>query len=352
MSNKIRLKNNTLQAHLDFMNPRVYAVSVKYFDDKNPMPTKRIDYEAEIIITSNQGVYLLDIFKRAVWFDQHEPDLISEQISNELSQSLYPVQVRVDPQKMRLIEYTNYNQIVNRWYRNKGKVTTRYASKILSDFYSHFEKNLENRSELERSMEYDVFWNFLFHPNYIDYGNEHSVKTDFYLAIIPYQYPIQFKGIQTIDTHITNSDTVRIDFKSDEMLAAPYFIQEALKNKQEGPFYMQLEVAYYLDVYSLFPVYIRANFNVYTKNAQGIVTVIKRVEFSQYQQNVERNKKPQQKAQTSFLVEEKEEDQDHEIYKTYKGQNYTHQQWLKFEEEQYKIYKEKQKKRSFWDFWE
>ncbi|QYS86918.1 hypothetical protein JJC03_02615 [Flavobacterium oreochromis] len=55
MSNKIRLKNNTLQAHLDFMNPRVYAVSVKYFDDKNPMPTKRIDYEAEIIITSNQG---------------------------------------------------------------------------------------------------------------------------------------------------------------------------------------------------------------------------------------------------------------------------------------------------------
>ena len=41
--------------------------------------------------------------------------------------------------------------------------------------------------------------------------------------------------------------------------------------------------------------------------------------------------------------------EDEEIYKTFEGKNYTYREWKKFEEEQYKIYKEKRNKKGFWD---
>ena len=50
------------------------------------------------------------------------------------------------------------------------------------------------------------------------------------------------------------------------------------------------------------------------------------------------------------MVYNEEEDEDKEVYMTYEGKNYTYKQWKIFEEEQYKIYTEKKKKKGFWDF--
>lgn len=41
--------------------------------------------------------------------------------------------------------------------------------------------------------------------------------------------------------------------------------------------------------------------------------------------------------------------EDEGVYKTFEGKNYTYAEWKKFEEEQYKIYKDKRRKKGFWD---
>ncbi len=346
--NKIALKNNTLRINFGSIQPRKYGISVKYFDGNEDSPSKRIDYEAKIVVTSNRGSYLLDIFKRNIWFDQHEPDLINEMVASELSQILYPLQVRVDEKDMSLMEFTNYRQILNNWYVNKEKITQKYASKAAQSFYTKFERNLESRAIFEKSMQYDWFWNLLFHPRYIDYGPEQSVKTDLYLSVVPYAYPLLFTGKQTIDTEITDYYSVKIHFKSDEMRAHHSFvpIDRRVSEEMEHPTYMKLNVYYDLDVYYLFPVHTRAYLEVYEKDSDGKETPIKRVEFTQYQKNSEINRKTPPEKISPFHVYEED---NKEVYKTYEGKNYTYKEWVTFEEEQYKLYKEKRNKKGFWD---
>lgn len=348
--NTIPLSNNIPKINFGNIKPRKYDVTVKYFDGGNSTPTKRIDYEAEIVITPNNDTWFLDIYKDNIWFDQHEPDLINEMIADELSKTVYPVQARVN-EKGEFLEISNFNQIANsRWHRNKLRATQKYTTKIAQNFYAAFEKSIESKSIFERNMQYDWFWNLLFHSKYINYGNEHSVKTDFYLAVIPYEYPILFTGKQKMNTEITDYHSVEIHFKSDEIEAHPYFVPKGKVNTHsEKNFYMRLNVYYDLDVYYLFSMHTRAYFEVYSKDTEGNEIPIKKTEFAQYQQDTENNKTAPPEKRSQFLIYEDDEEEK-EVYKTYEGKNYTFKEWKIFEEEQYKIYQEKKKKKGFWNF--
>jgi hypothetical protein len=348
-TNTISLKNNVLTPNFGGIKSRQYNVSVKYFDGETFSPSKRIDYHSEITIITKGSKLLCSIYKDSFWFNRHEPDLISELIADELSKTIYPVQVEIND-KAVFQRITNFDYMVNNyWHRNEFRTTEKYTTKVAQSFYDAFERNLKNRNVFEKSMQYDLFWNLLFHPKYIDYGNKHSVKTDFYLAVVPYEYPIPFTGVQKINTAITDYYAVEIYFQSDEMEAHPYFIPKDGKTTSGYTFYMQLNVYYDLDVYYLFPMHTRAYFEVYSKDTEGKKTPVKRIEFTQYQQNTESNKTAPPEERSPFLVYE-EEDGEKEVYMTYEGKNFTYQEWVTFEEEQYKIYKEKQKKKGFWDF--
>lgn len=348
-TNTIFLKNNILTPNFGGLTSRKYNVSVKYFDGKTLSFSKRIDYHSEITIINKGNKLLFSISKDSFWFNRHEPDLISELIADELSKTIYPIQVEVND-KVVFQRITNFDYIVNtRWPLHKFRATEKYTTKVVQSFYDAFEKNLKNRNVFEKSMQYDLFWNLLFHPKYMDYGNKHSVKTDFYLAVVPYEYPIPFTGIQKINTTITDYNAVGIHFESDEMEAHSYFIPKEDKINSGYTFYMKLNVYYDLDVYYLFPMHTRAYFEVYSKDTEGKRTMVKRIEFTQYQQNTESNKTVPLEKRSPFLVYD-EEDYEKEVFMTYEGKNFTYQEWVTFEEEQYKIYKEKQKKKGFWDF--
>lgn len=344
----ISLKDNVLKLNFGSLKSRDYAVSIKYFDGENSSPSKRVDYKNKIFITPKQDSYLLDIDKYDFWFNGHEPDLINEIISRDLSKIVYPVQIKTNEQ-LNFLGVTNFNQIVNnRWHNNKHHITEKYSGKIVQSFCRAFEKNLENRNIFERSMQNDWFWNLLFHPKYIDYENGHSVKTDLYLAVIPYEFPIKFTGRQKINAEITDYHSVEIHFKSDEMKAHDYFISDINKINSENLTYMRLNVYFDLDVYHLFPMHTRAYFEIYSKDSEEKETLIKRIEFTQYQSDTENNKTTPPEKRSPFLIDEEDEK---EIYKIYDGKNYTYQEWKKFEDEQYKIYTEKKKKKKgFWDF--
>lgn len=347
MKQELNLQNNTPLINFGNLKSRKYAVSVKYFEKGEQKPSKRIDYISEIIITSSQKEYFFTISKENIWFNQHEPDLINEMIADELSKIIYPIQAKIND-KGEFLGITNFNQIANsRWHRNKLRATQKYTTEIAQRFYQAFEKNIESRSVFEKSLQYDWFWNLLFHPKYIDYGNENSLKTSLFLAVVPYEFPIQFTGKQTINTQITVYHSVEIKFTSDEIAAHSYFVP---KNNKADQVFMKLNVYFDLDVYYLLPMHVRAYFEVYYKDLEGKEIPIKRVEFTQYQEETEKNKTVPPEKRSAFLVYNEEEDEDKEVYMTYEGKNYTYKQWKIFEEEQYKIYTEKKKKKGFWDF--
>ena len=93
-----------------------------------------------------------------------------------------------------------------------------------------FEDKLKSKSLLERTLQYDWFWNLFFHSKLINYGDKRTVETTLSLSVVPYSPPFRFKGIQKIEKIPTNYNSFVINFESEETQAPQYFHPKS-KNK-------------------------------------------------------------------------------------------------------------------------
>lgn len=293
-------KNNTLFLDLIGLKERKYGVSVKYYNHEEDKPNKRIDYNTTIYINKHSDGWLLDIEKNNIYFNQHEPDSVSETIGSIIAKSIYPVQTCIDKSGIPIHGITNHNQILNRWDRNKSAISKKYVGEATDSVLNFFNKKISNKGRFEQSMDHDMFWNLLFHPKYVSYQEDFKVKTNFLLAILPYHPPIEFSGIQKLNPEITDYNSIRIDFISDEMEAHPYF--KSQENNSEPKYLMRLKVHFDLDIYYLFPMHTRAYFEVYSKDEDGNESILKKINFTQFQLDTEDNKTEPQKIQSMFEV--------------------------------------------------
>lgn len=276
---------NTLRIQPTGLHPRKYGVSVKYFSNDEETPSKRIDYEitTELSLASNKGILTID--KNNVFYNQHQADNISEILADSISKTLYPIQTHLNEKGIGTNEITNLEEIKDRWNLEKSKLSEKYSSKPLTDFFSAVDHKIENKTDIQKSLEYDWFWNLFFHPRFIDYGDTRKTQTALFLSVIPYQFPIRFPGIQTINKIPTDYHSFVIEFKSEEMPAEPYFIPA--NHSTTSSYFMSLKVIFDLDLYHHFPMHTRAYFEVFTKDHLGNKKVTKRINYTQFQLNSE-----------------------------------------------------------------
>lgn len=282
---EIQYRLNNLKIKPQGLKPRKYGVSIKFFTDDLSIPEKRVDYIATAQLNFNNGIGELEISKKNIYFNQHEPDFINEIIANSISKSIYPLKVELNEKGLTPNEILNYNEVLERWKSEKKKISEKYQSDILHDFFIVVDSKFENKKQIERSLYNDWFWNLFYHKKFINYGDYRLTDVDLYLSVIPYQSPLRFSGTQKIEKIPTDYHSFIIEFQSIEQTAPSYFIP---KNYQgDNSFFMQLKVVFDLDVYHHFPMHTRAYFEVYTKDHLRNKTMIRRIEFTQYQQNTE-----------------------------------------------------------------
>ncbi|MFC6268190.1 hypothetical protein [Frigoriflavimonas asaccharolytica] len=283
--NEVRRRLNGMRINPDGLEARKYGVSIKYFDSEELKPQKRMDYEAIVELNVTQGNGEISINKTNLFFNQHEPDFINEILAESISKSLYPVKVFYNEKGIAANNINNHEEILNRWQEQKNKILEKYKSADLDDFFNVFEKKLENKQHVAKSMNYDWFWNLFFHPVLINYGDRRSVKNEMYLAVISYQYPLRFTGTQIIEKIPTDYHSFKVEFNSDEIKAPTYFYP---KNAEEDlTLWMSLKVHFDSDVYHHFPMHIRAYFEIYSKDWEGKKIISRRIEFTMYQTNSE-----------------------------------------------------------------
>lgn len=293
-------KNNTLFLDLNGLKERKYGVSVKYYNHNENKPYKRVDYNSTVYINKHSEGWLVDIQKENLFFNRHEPDSVSETVSSLISKSIYPTQTHIDKSGIPSMGITNHNQILKRWERNKSAIKNKYSGNAIESFITSVDKKIFNKIYFEKSMQYDMFWNLLFHPKHLSYPDNLSFKTNLFLAILPYQYPIEFTGTQTLCTEITDNDSILIDFVSDEITAIDHFLPENLDSKLK--YLMRLKVYFDLDFYFFFPMHTRAYFEVFSKDENGMETIIKKIQFTQYQINTDDNRIEPSKPKGMFEV--------------------------------------------------
>lgn len=274
--NLMRIKPNGL-------NSRTYDVSIKYFSQENPTPDKRIDYRVTSDLKIVNGVGELSINKEDFFYNQREPDLINEIISNSISKSVYPILTHYNEKGISSNEILNLKEITERWEKEKKKLLEKYNSSYLDDVFKKFEEKLQNKTSLERGLQYDWFWNLYFHPKLINYGEKRTIEKKLLLSIVPYSPPFQFKGIQKIEKIPTNYHSFIVTFDSEEALAPQYFYPKNIN--EENPVFMSLDVSFDLDLYHHFPMHTVAELKIFSKDKFNNKTIIKKINFSMYQVN-------------------------------------------------------------------
>ncbi|MBT2621524.1 hypothetical protein [Chryseobacterium sp. ISL-6] len=301
MSKKEILRRlNTLRINPLGLKPRNYGISIKYYSYDEKVPSKRIDYEAtaDLNLEYNKGV--LTINKKNIFYNQHQPDNISEILADSISKALYPIQTHLNEKGIGTNEITNLEEIKERWKDEKSKLSQKYSSKPLTDLFTSVDHKIDNKTDLEKSLQYDWFWNLFFHSKFIDYGETRKAKTALFLSVIPYQFPIRFSGLQTINKIPTGYHSFVIEFKSEEMPADPYFIPK--NHPDPSSYFMSLHVIFDLDLYHHFPMHTRAYFEVFTNDSLGNKTLVKKINYTQFQLNNEDYKHKELSKESPFIT--------------------------------------------------
>lgn len=291
---------NSIRVKPDDLLPRQYGISVKYYKNDENVPEKRIDYEAEISLEILHGTGEITINKKNVFYNQHEPDLINEIIADSISKSLYPVTHSYNEKGIVGKDIINHEEILKRWQDQKALILEKYSSEDLDAFFKVVDDKFVNKIKLQQSLNYDWFWNLFFHPILINYGERRKIETELFLAVIPYQLPLRFTGLQTIEKIPTDYHSFKVDFKSKELKSPRYFYPK--KAEEELNLFMSLTVNFDFDLYHHFPMHIRAYFQVYSKNWEGKKVLSRRIEFTMYQTNSEIYKTKQLSEKSPFIT--------------------------------------------------
>jgi hypothetical protein len=274
---------NSIKINSKGLKPRKHGVSVKYFSGNEAKPYKRIDYEVVADLQIINGIGFIRFDKNNIFYNQHSPDLINEIISDSITKSIYPIETTINERGNSTCEILNHDEIINRWKQNKELLSEKYQSKALDEFFAVADRKINSKPQIERSLHHDWFWNLFFHPRLINYGDYRQVETDLLLSVIPYQAPVRFHGVQTIEKIPTDYHSFVIRFESNEIKAPKYFYPKS--SADDFVLYMSLRVEFDSDLYHHFPMHTRAMFQVYSKNPDGSKLICKKIEFTMYQIN-------------------------------------------------------------------
>ncbi len=278
---ELQRRLNSIKINSEGLKPRKYGVSVKYFSGTEDKPLKRIDYEvtADLQAINHIGTIILD--KKNIFYNQHSPDLINEIISDSITKSVYPVETTINERGNSTHEILNHDKIINRWKQNKDLLSEKYQSKALDEFFAVADLKINSKSMIERSLQYDWFWNLFFHPRLINYGDYRQIETELLLSVIPYQAPVRFHGVQTIEKIPTDYHSFVIRFESNEIKAPKYFYPKNIAD--DFILYISLRVEFDSDLYHHFPMHTRATIHTYSKNPDDSKLISKKIIFTMYQ---------------------------------------------------------------------
>ena len=199
---------------------RTYGVSVKYFGEDQIVPGKRVDFQVVVGIEQYKNedrTWQVTIDRKELFINQHEPDLISEQLSSLAMSALYPIKVDVNHRNEIFRGVVNHPEILKRWAQVSEKIADKYAGNYSELFIKKMNDSLSDASEVERALGFDMFWSAFFHPQYLDYGPDLSRDLDFYFPVLPYK-KMRFSGKQILSAAYTDYGTYHIEFSAEDDL--------------------------------------------------------------------------------------------------------------------------------------
>ncbi|WP_026449529.1 hypothetical protein [Aequorivita capsosiphonis] len=190
---------------------QVYLVSIKYFSNDEEQPSKRLDYKIALRSGESKKSHSLAIEKFDFFINNQEPNLIIEQLFDEINKTIYPV--HLDVNKYGAIEtISNLEDIKSRWEKKKTKLKQQTTGKTFYDTCRAFEKLCSNPVKFEMTFEKDLFFSLFFNSFYKSYDKKENDEKLYNFPIIPYAQPLQYKGSWVLKSKLSKFETLKLNF--------------------------------------------------------------------------------------------------------------------------------------------
>ncbi len=191
---------------------KVYLVSVKYYSNDEEQPSKRLDYKIALRSAESTINHLIAVEKFDYTINNQQPNLILEELFNEINKSIYPIHLNIN--RYAAIEsIVNLEDIKFRWKKKKSELKQQTTGKTFYDICREFEKVCNNPLKFEMTFEKDLFFTLFFNTFYRNYHKDKNKKATYNFPIVPYAQPLQYKGSWTLEPKLTKFETLKLNFR-------------------------------------------------------------------------------------------------------------------------------------------
>ncbi|MBU2946312.1 hypothetical protein [Zobellia uliginosa] len=144
-----------------------------------------------------------------IFINDRKPDSFLEELSHEVSMTLYPLDVECNSTgSFKII--TNFPEIQKRWSVKKDELLNKYTDESVQKYIEKVCYSLAFKERLLVKLESDYFLSVYFKPIFIYYTAFLSFETNLSFPVLGLSKPVNFKVNQSIDEKQLQQNEYRI----------------------------------------------------------------------------------------------------------------------------------------------
>ena len=198
-------KANTLNTPRSF--EKRYGIVQNIYE--NGAEKLKLHYETELKKTGKEQ---LNINRKPLYIDNKRPDMVMEQMADEVGNVFYPLQLELY-ENAKLKHITNFPEIQKRWKTKKQQLASYYKGEVAENFLNTIDHQFEYRGKTQRGIVDSWFFVLYFFPLYETFTDEktHTFQTS--LPIFSKQPKVLFEVTLSIDEEVSESQKFIITAK-------------------------------------------------------------------------------------------------------------------------------------------
>ncbi|MCY0970727.1 hypothetical protein [Chryseobacterium wangxinyae] len=160
-----------------------------------------IHYETELKKIDKNQIF---ISRKPIYINQKRPDMVMEQIADEVGSVFYPLQLELY-ENAKLKRIANFPEIQKRWKIKKQQLASYYKGEIAEKLLNRIDKQLDYRGKTQRGILDSLFFTLYFFPLYELFSDNKTHTFQVSLPIFPKVPRVLFEITLRIDEEISET---------------------------------------------------------------------------------------------------------------------------------------------------
>lgn len=176
---------------------------------ENAVEKLKLHYETEV---KKIGKDQLFITRKPLYINQKRPDMVMEQIADEVGGVFYPLQLELY-ENAKLKHIANFPEIQKRWKTKKQQLSSYYKGEVAEKLLNRLDEQFEYRGKTQRGILDSWFFVLYFFPLYETFTNDKTHIFQASIPVFPKEPRVLFEIILSIDEEVSESQKFIITAK-------------------------------------------------------------------------------------------------------------------------------------------